>query len=269
MVSTQIATSIARHPSSTTTTMPTSNTHSSSMEIALQVSQNGATFFSQGRIEDAMTCFRYVLSMLKAGLRDGSQGGQNCSPASLPIPSHTTGEGTASFYADGLILQPVGLSASLLLGDDERSMVVTSAMAVYNLAIAHHAAVSQQQTAEDTHFYMTSALKLYTLVQSLQQQADSYQESKSLFSAAKRKSSFRIETMMRIATLHNAGVLLTALGESQNAHGVFEHIYQVVFSLGVTPDDFDQASHFDLNAVMARVLLEMNILQESHTAPCA
>ena len=244
-----------------------SNRRSNSIETALQISQNGATFFSQGRIQDAMACFRCVLSMLKAGFK--TTVGQYCCspfPSAMPIPSHNMGE--VSFRADGLILQPVALSPSLLAQDDERSMVVASAVAVYNLAIAHHAASQQQTSAEDCHFYMTSALKLYTLVQSLQQQADSYHDSIMFSSSADREFSFLLESMIRIATLHNAGVLLTATGESQQAHDVFEHLYRVVFNLGVTPRDFE-ARHFDLNAVMARVLLELNVLKESHAAPCA
>jgi hypothetical protein len=244
------------------------------MAAAVQISRNGVTLYSQGRIQDAMTCFRYVLTVLKSAIQTDADT-LSCPyiAQDLPIPSSssTTNKGTVSYHAGSLVLQPVSLNVSLLAHGDERGMIVASAVAVFNLAIAHHAASLQAQKcdhSEGSHFYMTSAMKLYTLVQSLQHQADSHHDDFKLFSAEQRERSFLFETMIRISTLHNAGVLLGNLNEQREARTVFEHLYHVVFSLRVTPDDFE-AIPFDLNAVMARVFLEMNILKERHTAPCA
>lgn len=245
------------------------------MQTAVQISHNGATFFSQGRLQDAMTCFRHALFMLKTGIRnDVNTSSYPCVPQDLPVASLQTSKRTVSFYADGLALQPVSLAAPLLGRGDERSIIVSSAVAVFNLAISHHAislqARERGEPLEDVQFYMTSAMKLYTLVQSLQQQADSHQEDPKLVPVEQRESLFVLESMIRIATLHNCGVLLVQLDEPGEAHEVFEHLFHVIFSLRITPRDSEASTtDFDLNAVMARVFLEMNILKESHTAPCA
>lgn len=249
--------------------------NTSTMELVAQINQNGVGLYSQGRVRDAKVCFRHALSILKIGIQrrhpQSGKGGiatQNPSiPRGMSVPSPMTSKTAVSYYADGLLLQPVTMDASLLARTDERSIVVTSAVAVFNLAITHHAASLQSNCSEaDTHFFMTSALKLYELVQSLQEQAGSHPEDAK---AQGGERFFLLENMMRLTLLHNAGVLLTKLNRPQDARSIFEHLYQVVLSLGLTPRDFDASKGFDLNVVIARVLLEMNVLNVGHTAPCA